>query len=179
MPIKYGEIYVKHNTENLWTNVVFWFGYDEQSVSEESTIIVKFDDGDVQEVSNKLFETNYNIKISECITIKNDVKEHVYFKRDPKKNSDGTQSLVFGNIFKNYTNYDANNNIASYFNCIYYKHKLLDSRVKKMDVFTIVRIKSNVSSPRYQIAYDSDDFSKDSIMYLINCIFRDKPTQPS
>jgi hypothetical protein len=180
MTIKYGEIYVKHNTENLWTSTVFWLGYDEQTVSEDSTIIVKFDDGDVQEVSNELFETNNKIKIGQYITITNDSKEHMYFKRDPKKNPNGTQELFFGGIFKNYKNYDANNNIGSYSNCIYYKHKLVDtSKVKKMDVFAILRVKSSVSSPIYQVAYDSDDFSKEAILYLINCIFRDKPTQPS
>ena len=169
MPIKYGEIYVKHNTENFWTNMVFWFGYDEQTVSEDSTIIVKFDDGDVQEVSNELFETNDKIKISQYITIKNDSKKHHYFKRHSKTNSDGAQELFFGNIFKNYKNYDVNNNIASYSNCIYYKHKVVDTNtVKKMDVFAILRVKSSVSSPRYQVAYDSDEFSKEAILYLIN-----------
>lgn len=172
MPTKYGEIYVKHNTENLWTSTVFWLGYDEQIVSDDSTIIVKFDDGDVQEVSNELYESNDKIKISQYITIKNDSKEHMYFKRDPKTNPDGTQQLFFGNIFKNYELYDNNNNISSYFNCIYYKHKVVDTKAKKMDVFAILRVKSSVSSPRYQIAYDSDDFTKESILYIINCIFR-------
>lgn len=179
MPIKYGEIFIKHNTENLWTSTVFWIGYDEQTVSEDSIIIVKFDDGDVQEVSNELFETNDKIKIRQYITIKNDdKKDNYYFKQDPTTKPDGTQGLFFGYIFKNYKNYDINNSIGSYFNCIYYKDKLVyTSKVK--NIFAILRVKSSVSSPIYQVAYDSDDFSKESILYLINCIFRDKTTQPS
>jgi hypothetical protein len=179
MTIKYGEIYVKHNTENLWTSTVFWLGYDEQTVSEDSTIIVKFDDGDVQEVSNELFDTNNKIKIGQSITITNDSKEHMYFKRDPKKNPDGTQEICVGGIFQNYKNYDFENSIGSYLNCIYYKFELFEyTKLKKMDVFAILRVKSSVSSPRYQVAYDSDEFSKETILHLINCIFRDKPTQP-
>ena len=179
MPIKYGEIFVKHNTENLWTNTVFWFGYDEQTVSEDSTIIVKFDDGDVQEVSNDLFETNDKIEISEYMIIKNDSERHKYFKRNPKKESDGTTSLSVGGIFKNYNNFNLDNSIASYFNYVYYKFKFVDTELKKIDVFAVLRIKSSVSSPKYQVAYNSDDFSKEEILYLINCIFRDKITQPS
>lgn len=182
MPIKYGEIYIKHNTENLWTNAVFWIGYDEQTVSDDSTIIVKFEDGDVQEVSNELFGTNDNIEIGKNCIIKHDNAEHTYFKQNPLKNSDGTISLYFGGIFKKYKNYDTINNIASYSNCIYYKHKFVDDKddgVKKMFVFAILRVKSCLTSPRYQIAYNSEYLSKEEILYIINCIFRDKTTQPS
>lgn len=97
MPIKYGEIYVKHNTENLWNSTVFWtvfwLGYDEQAVSEDSTIIVKFDDGDVQEVSNK--SSDEIVKTEFCVNdtynppsnfiIKRDDKEHSYFMRNQKE----------------------------------------------------------------------------------------------
>jgi hypothetical protein len=179
MTIKYGEIYVKHNTENLWTNMVFWVSHREQTVSEDSTIVVKFDDGDVQEISNELFGTNDKIEIGKNFIIKHDNAEHTYFKQNPEKESDGTRTLCFRGIFKNYKIYDSNNNIASYYNSIYYKHKLVDTTVKKMDVFAILRVKSSVSSPIYKIAYDSDDLSKEEILYIINCIFRDKTTQPS
>ncbi len=175
MPIKYGEIFVKHNTDNLWTNAVFWFGYDEQTVSEDSTIIVKFDDDDVQEISSELCGAN-NIKFNAHISINKDDKEYMYFKREPMKRHNSTLSLYFCGIFKNYKMYDYNNNLASYFNCIYYKYKIANP-VKKIDVFAILRVKSSVSSPRYQVAYDSDDFSKEELLYLINCIFRDTNIQ--
>jgi hypothetical protein len=180
MTIKYGEIYAKHNTENLWTSTVFWFGYDEQTVSEDSIIIVKFADGDVQEVSKKSSHAvdkniefkNYEYIIPSIFSIKRGDRDSLYFKLEPKINNDGIHTLVFQNIFKNYEHYDSNNNITSYFNCIYYRHKAVDCIVKKENVFSILRVKSSISSPRYQIAYDSDDFSKEEIQALINRIFR-------
>jgi hypothetical protein len=184
MTIKYGEIFVKHNVENVWTSTIFWLGYDEQIVSEDSTIIVKFEDGDIQEVSNEL-SSDKIVKIEFCVNgaynppsyfiIKCDDKEHMYFTRKPK-DKNGEYGLSFKDIFTNYEHYDDNNNLPSYFNCIYFKNKLVDTTVKEMDVFAILRIKSNVSSPRYQIVYDSDHFSKDIILYLINYIFR-QPSQ--
>jgi hypothetical protein len=183
MPIKYVEIFIKHNTENLWTNAVFWFGYDEQPVSKNSTIIVKFDDDDVQEVYNKSTNSDVNFEftndkyfIPTIFTIKRKDNNNIYFRIDPKINNDGKQTLVFRNIFKKYEHYNCNNNMASYFNCIYYRNKLVES-VKKVEVFSVVRIKSSISSPRYQIAYDSNEFSKDELLVLINYIFR-QPSQP-
>jgi hypothetical protein len=201
MPIKYGEIFIKHNTNNLWANAVFWFGYDEQPVSEDSTIIVKFDDDDIQEVSNKSTNVNFEFNndtyyIPTIVTIKRkcrDIDIYIndkYFRIEPKINNDGKRKLVFRNIFKNYEHYNSNNTVASYFNCIYSKVKVIESEkvveserkaavftVKEVEVFSVVRIKSSISSPRYQIAYDSNEFSKDELLVLINYIFR-QPSQP-
>jgi hypothetical protein len=191
MTIKYCEVFVKHNTENLWTSTIFWLGYDEQIVLEDSTIIVNFDD-DIREVSNKSPEPNFKIEFNaqdngyntpSHITFRYDnidkVKDKFYFNKKPNKNNDGTHTLLFNGMFKNYEHYKVNNNIPSYFNCIYYKYKFVDSILKKINVFSILRIKSSILSPRYQIAYDSDEFSKDELLYLINIIFRGSFKQPS
>jgi hypothetical protein len=64
------------------------------------------------------------------------------------------------------TKYDNNLIMNSKYNCIYncYKHKF-------PDVFGIIKIKSTELMPRFQFAYDSDEFTKEEIIYLIYTIF--------
>lgn len=171
MNVKYGEIFIKHNTENLWTNAVFWFGYDEQPVSEDSSIIVEFEDKDIHEVSNKSTKLDVNSK-NQCFTIKRRDKDTIYFAEKPHIGTYGKRSLDVGTIFKNYKHYDSTENTASYYTCIYYRNNDVDGILKKHLGFSIIRIKSSISSPRYQIAYNSDELSKDEILCLINCIFK-------
>ena len=178
MKVKYGEIFVKHNTEDLWTNASLWLGYDEETInSEDTTIIVEFDDKDIREVSNKSTNSNVNIEFkNDKYIIKRGDKDNVYFAEEPHIGTYGKRSLGVGKIFKNYKYYDAANGIASSFTCIYCKHNVVDGIVKKLLGFSLIRIKSSISSPRYQMAYNSDEFSKDEILCLINCIFR-QPSQ--
>ena len=58
-------------------------------------------------------------------------------------------------------------NIKSVYNSIYYCYRDLT----KQEIFGIIRIKSNGYMPRFQFAYDSDEFTKEEIVYLIHHIF--------
>jgi hypothetical protein len=53
------------------------------------------------------------------------------------------------------------------YNSIYYCHK----KSLKPEIFGIISIKSNEYMPRFQFAYDNDEFTKEEIIYLINNIF--------
>lgn len=76
-------------------------------------------------------------------------------------------SLSFKPVFKNCQYYDVNDRNSSYFNCIYYKDKMTNGTLQKINVFAIMKTKSSVSSPIYNIAYDSDEFSKDDVLSII------------
>jgi hypothetical protein len=39
------------------------------------------------------------------------------------------------------------------------------------EIFGIVRIKSNEYMPQFKFAYDTDEFAKEEIVYLIHTIF--------
>lgn len=185
MKVKYGEVFVKHNNEDLWTNVTLWLGYDEETIiSEDTTIIVEFDDKDIREVSNKSPNSNVNIEftndkniIPSYFTIKHEDKDTIYFEEKPNRNPDGRLTLPTSLLFKNYKHYDSTKTTASSFTCIYYKNNNIDNIVKKFLGFSLIRIKSSISSPRYQIAYNADEFSKDEILYIINYLLKIK--QPS
>ena len=59
--------------------------------------------------------------------------------------------------------------VSSCFNCIYYCHKY-----GTQNVFSILKLYSNEDKPRFLLAYDSDEFNKDEVIYLVNCIFKNK-----
>jgi hypothetical protein len=59
---------------------------------------------------------------------------------------------------------------SSGYNCIYYKYDYPEKR----EVFSICMITSNVNNPRFIFAYDTDNFEKSDIIYLVNCIFTNK-----
>jgi hypothetical protein len=47
----------------------------------------------------------------------------------------------------------------------------------KPEIFGIIRIKSNEYMPRFQFAYDSDEFTKEEIVYLIHYILNQSNLQ--
>jgi hypothetical protein len=55
------------------------------------------------------------------------------------------------------------------------KDKKLD--LTKPEIFCIIRIKSNEYMPRFQFAYDSDEFTKEEIVYLIHTIFNPQKSE--
>ena len=64
-------------------------------------------------------------------------------------------------------NYDASINTSSRYNSIYYCHK--ESNMP--EIFGLLRIKSSEIMPRFRFAYDSNEFTKEEVIYLINYIF--------
>ena len=58
--------------------------------------------------------------------------------------------------------------IPSEYNGVYYCHK----KSLEPEVFGIKRIQSTENMPRYQFAYDTDEFTKDEIIYLLYSIIK-------
>ena len=95
--------------------------------------------------------------------------EKIYFKKDTKI-IDGIERLNSTALFETYSKYSKENAVASVYNSIYYHHK----NSNKPEVLGFIRIKSSESKPRFQFAYDNDEFSKEEVIYLINYIFKNK-----
>ena len=182
MPIQYGEFTVIHNKEEegiIKSIFRTWGGYEFQT-HQSSKIVVLFEDGEICEINDKLKDFNYKFLDDSTSATpyyfdKNksnkEEYERVYFKRSPTTNNDGNLSLNLYDLFKSYTKYSKQNSIPSIFNCIYY---ILDSTKNNPEVFGFIRIKSSESKPRFQFAYDSEHFSKEEVIYLINYIFKNK-----
>ena len=186
MPIKYGDLTIIHKeTENVFTTLRTWLGY-EKSVTKESKLIFLFDDGEVYDVEDKLKDFKYKFS-SICMgfyypfyfektedTEESKTKHHykrIYFFKKPLLENE-KKRLNFNPLFSSYTKFNHTLKEPSIYNCIYYCHKyLLNSTTNEPEIFGLIRIKSTEQMPRFQIAYDSDEFTKEEIIYLIHHIF--------
>ena len=178
MTIKYAEITIIFDTENEGILKNFkrnWLGY-ETFCDEETHIIISFDDINTC-VKDNLTDCNFNffVGISSMLPLhfeqRNKKKEkyrNTYFQRQPIKNKDGNLFLDFKKIFSSEIR-EKYKLIASSFNSIYYCTKN-----NNQDVFSILKIYSNEDKPRFLLAYDSDEFNRDELIYLVNCIFKNK-----
>jgi hypothetical protein len=90
------------------------------------------------------------------------VNGNTYFCRRPEQ-IEGTPRLNFRNLFNEPYKH---NHIPSIYNCIYYCHCNSDRSMAKNDVFGILRYKSSEHMPRFEIAYDSDEFKKEEIIHI-------------
>jgi len=188
MPIKYGEVTIIHDKEQLsiFSNLLLWFKF-ELYVPNISKCIYLFEDGEIYDEKNKLEDFKFNFTKGE-ITItpspsyfeKNiiDKKSYnpVYFSKIEKKNNKYCVSSK--ELFCSYSKYDVSIIIPSIYNCVYWCYK---SAPLKKEVFGLIRIKSNDYMPRFLFAYDSDEFTKNEVMYLINYIFNysDRKNEPN
>ena len=170
MPIKYGELTIIYNEEpNIITNLLVWLKCTEESLNKEKYIFL-FEDGEIYEYNETITDFNFHFC---CIPSKLPLyfkkqkqKEKAYFLKSCKINVAPICLLDFIQLFSLYTKYDSNLIIESKYNCIYncYKHTF-------PDIFGIIKIKSTKIMPRFQFAYDSDEFTKQEIIYLIYTIF--------
>jgi len=171
MPIKYGEITIILDGENetfirTIGRVLF---NSELYVYDCSDIIILFDDNTIYNIND--VSTHVNFKFCQSFTqelpLYFDCKEKSYFYKQPKI-TEGRLDLNFKKIFspKIWNKYKL---VSSHFNCIY--ESLCGN---KPEVFSLVKIFSTAKNPRFLFAYDSDKFTKDEIIYLINCIFRNQ-----
>ena len=89
--------------------------------------------------------------------------QQVYF--DKKFNTKTPDSLLcYNQLFSSYPKYRCDMIILSKYNCIYFCYK----SGLKPEIFGLIRIKSTEQMPRYQFAYDSDEFTKEEIICLIH-----------
>jgi hypothetical protein len=180
MPIQYGEFTIIHNEEEEgFFNSIFrnWFNTEIQA-HQTSQIVILFEDGEICEIKDKFKDFKYIFLDSSRAptpsyferntTDENEYKK-IYFKKDTK-NIDGIERLNGTAIFQNYSKYAKGNAMASVYNSIYYHNK----NSNKPEVLGFIRIKSSESKPRFQFAYDNDEFSKEEVIYLINYLFKNK-----
>lgn len=178
MSIKYSEITVIFDTvnEGIFRNLSRnWFGR-ETFCNDETDIVISFDDKNIC-VKDEFKDCNFKffVGISSLFPMHFEVKEkkekyrRTYFQRAPIKKEDGNFHLDFKKIFSNkiLLKYKS---VPSCFNCIYY---CINNDGNK-DVFSILKIYSNEDKPRFLLAYDSDEFSQEEIIYLVNCMFKNK-----
>jgi hypothetical protein len=182
MPIQYGEFTVIHNEEEegiIKSIFRTWGGYEFQAL-QTSQIVVLFEDGEICEINDKFKDFNYkflddNASATPYHFDKNksnkEKYERVYFKKSPIEDKDGNKRINCADLFKSYTKYVKQNSIPSKYNFIYY---IIDTAKNNPEVFGVIRIKSSESKPRFQFAYDSEHFSKEEVIYLINYIFKNK-----
>ena len=183
MPIQYGELTIMFNKDEvgLLTNVLMWFQY-EPAPPKKSTYIFLFEDGDIRDMDEdtlpKCVFTFFNGHLTplplyferpKTLLLK---KNRFYFYKNPfeKVNPNDVASTVvsldFRSLFGGYSNYHISKGLSSCYNCIYYCHKSVENK-SLPEIFGLIRIQSNEYMPRFQFAYDSDEFTKDEVMYLI------------
>ena len=157
MTIKYGEITIIHHEQTKLESVLYWITNKE--VKPEYVFL--FEDGEICDTENVVdfyfkfldsFASPVPIYFEKTI---NTPRLQIYFDKKLKN---------FNELFADYSKYKSDMIIGSKYNCIYDCCKTLP------DKFGLVHIKSTEQMPRYQFAYDSDEFIKEEIIYLIHRI---------
>jgi hypothetical protein len=173
MPIKYGELTIIYNKEeiSIFSDFLLWLKY-EPNVPNKSKYVFLFEDGEICEINDKL--KNLQFKFMDNISSKMPIyfgkKKKFYFYKKPILDDSGKYRLNFKQLFSLYTKYNSSMSIPSCYNGIYYCYKSNE----KPEIFGIIRIKSNEYMPRYQFAYDDEEITKEEVIYLINYIFNCK-----
>ena len=188
MPIQYGELTIMFNKDEvgLLTNVLMWFQY-EPAPPKKSTYIFLFEDGDIRDMDEdtlpKCLFTFFNGQLTPLPlyferpkNISQTINQRYCHKRPIKKQTNDTNVFTIDcrSLFGAYSKYHISNGLRSCYNCIYYLQTPLDlvncnkkENGVSPEIFGIIRIQSNEYMPRFQFAYDSDEFTKDEVMYLI------------
>jgi hypothetical protein len=169
MPIKYGELTINHNRPqtDIFQSLKLWLGF-ELCVNKETKFAFLFEDGEIYDASNNLTDFKFKFLNSSKYKLPTyfEKGEKTYFYKQPTI-IDNLQKIDFSPIFSSFNKFEKGNNLGSYYNSIYYRHKCSE----KPEVFGLIHIKSSEVMPRYQFAYDSDEFTKEEIVYLIHYIF--------
>ena len=167
MSIKYGELTIIHNKEQ--PNIFTYFFKNKDEPPPKSKCIFLFDDGEICEANDKLrdlhfyFEKHYLLSVPLWLKKPSPNNRH-YFCKNPEITVTDICPSKYSQLFTSYSKYNSNNIIPSCYNSIYYC-------ITELEVFGIVRVKSNDYMPRFLFAYDSDEFTKEEIVYLIYNIF--------
>ena len=161
MPIKYGELTIVKDNEQPKTSLFYWLTTEHL---ETYKYIFLFEDG---EICDTILDFHFKF-LDSCIKhvpryfekIINGKK--IYFEKTPNTNS----------LFNANPKYKSDMTIGSTYNCIYFCFKS-----SMPEIFGLIRIKSSEKMPRFQFAYDSDEFTKEEIIYVIHHILSN--TYPS
>ena len=158
MTINYGELFIIKNEQTKLESLMSWITNKEI----KPNYVFLFEDGEICD-SEKIVDFYYKFLDSFASsvplyfekTIKSTPHLKIYFDKKKK---------VFDPLFSNFSKYKLDNVIQSKYNCIY------ESLYTTPEKFGLIRIKSTDQMPRYQFAYDSTDFTKEEIVYLIEHI---------
>jgi hypothetical protein len=169
MTIKYGELTIIYsNKEQSIVETFFSWLHDEELKKEPTKYIFLFDDGIISDESTiKDFKYEF---LNSCLKkipryFSNKEFNKIYFCKSNYQEK--TQKIDFDNLFISYPKYNSSVDINSVYNEIYYSLKIPINT----DVFGIIRIASSDHMPRFQFAYDTDEFTKEEVIYLIKNIF--------
>jgi len=175
MPIKYGELTILYNEEEItvFSSLLMWLSYDIEP-PKKSKFVFLFEDGEICDKNDKLKDFHFKFvdssfrKTPIYFEKKIENKENsTYFHKDLTLNDKGYQTLDFRQLFASHSKYNSSTRIPSVFNSIYYCHK----SSLKQEIFGILRTKSTETMPQFHFAYESDEFTKEEVIYLINYIF--------
>ena len=160
MTIKYGELTIIINKPNKLKSLVSWITNTEY---EKTKYIFLFENGEICD-SEKVVDFYFKFLDSFASPVPiyfektiNTPRLQIYFDKKLKN---------FNELFAGYSKYKSDMIIISKYNCIY------DCCRSSPEKFGLVRIKSTDQMPRYQFAYDSDEFTKQEIVYLIHHIIK-------
>jgi hypothetical protein len=156
MSIKYGELTIIK--ENEPKSLFYWLTHE---YIEKYIYIFLFEDG---EISDTIVDFHFKFldSIASVLPLyfeKPNTIRQIYFDKNIK------DTLSFNPLFMNNPKYKSDRIIESKYNCIYDCYKS-----SKPEIFGLIRIKSTEQMPRFQFAYDSDEFTKEEISYVIHRI---------
>ena len=162
MAIKYGELTVIHHEQTKLESLVCWITNKEY---EKTKYIFLFEDGEIcdsEKVVDFYFKFLDSFASPVPVYFEKTIKSphlQIYFNKKLKN---------FNEVFANYSKYDSRMTIVSKYNCIYDSCRSFPLP----DKFGLVRLKSTEQMPRYQFAYDSEEFTKEEVIYLIHHIIK-------
>jgi len=170
MTIKYGEltIIIYNKEQTIIDTFVRWV--NNETNIELNKYIFLFDDGIIFD-DTTIKDFKY-IFLDSCLQLmpmyfQKITKYKIYFCKSNQEQK--THKIDFNNLFKGYSKYNPSVNIESVYNEIYYCH----TNLEKLDIFGIIRIPSSEYSLRFQFAYDSGEFTKEEVSYLLYHIFNE------
>ena len=185
MPIKYGELTIIYNKEQtIFTSLVTWLK-GEEHLEKNCKYIFLFDDGEICDSNDKWIDFKFYF-FDSCASVippyfeksvqpignqgnqgnQETKKRNIYFHKTHNTEPNNCLSH-FNPLFSLYSKYDCRITMQSEYNSIYYCH----TPHSQSEIFGLIRIKSNEYMPRFQFAYDNDEFTKEEIVYVIHHIF--------
>jgi hypothetical protein len=170
MTIKFAEITIIRNIEeDIFRSVFRYFGYENQTIDND-IIIIDFGDGTIcdtrdeyKDLNFKFAQQGHNHDFPIYFKQKDDLK--TLFYRNPTINDKGDRILKF-DVFKKYKDFKK---VPSKYNLIY-------EDINKKEIFSILKISSNEEKPRFMLGYEDTILNRDDIIYLADCIFKQKFT---
>jgi hypothetical protein len=175
MTNKFAEVTIIKNTvsDDIFTSISRYLGYETQTIDND-IIIIDFGDGSLcdtrdeyKDLKFKFAKQGHNHDFPIYFNKKIDASPTLFYK-NPEINDKGQRNLKFYTL-KNYTLCKGYKIDLSKYNMIY------EDYIKK-EIFSIVRIISNEEKPRFIVAYDDSILNRDDIIYLTDCIFKEKFT---